>query len=259
MEFVCDSTLDRACRILFGLEVSVNHNFLRHLRPPRIKTAFRKKALLIHPDRLAMSDEKTRGKYTALFIETKWAYDHLRNFCKDRDRGRFLFSGRNRIIKKPQQTFKKPYHQSMKPERPKRFHTSWYYTGYMPQRKLLFGEFLFYSQIIPWNEFIKAIIMQRKGRPRFGDIASRWLYLTEAEIEIIVSNKKCLELIGEAARRMDILNQVQVGAVLYYQRFVQKPIGEYLIESGFIKKFRIDTHLQNFLHHNSQFHNQGKF
>ncbi len=253
MDFLYDSALERACRILFGVEVSVNHSFLRCLTPSRIKSAFRKKALLTHPDRLALSDEYTRARYTTLFIETKWAYDHLRFFCKERDSVKFVFRGSNRILRTPQRTGKKYHGQSGETVRPKSFHASWYYTGRMPQRKLLFGEFLFYSRVVPWKEFIRAIVLQRRGRPRFGDIATRWLYLTEAEIDILVSGKKCLELIGEAARRMDILNKVQVGAILYYQRFVQKPIGEHFIESGNISRHLLNRYLRNFQVFNEQF------
>lgn len=259
MEFVDYSTLARACRILFGLQVSVNHIFLRYLRPSRVKTAFRKKALLTHPDRLVISDEKTRGEYTSFFIETKWAYEHLRNFCKHRDRGSLLFRGRDRVIQKPHRTLKKQYQQCKNRERPKTFDPSWYYTGQMPQRELLFGEFLFYSQIITWDEFIRTIFMQRKGRPCFGDIARRWNYLSEDNLETIISGKKYFELIGETASRMDIMNQLQVKSVLYYQRRIQRPIGQYFMEGGYVPGLLIDSYLQRFHNHNKRFPARGRF
>jgi hypothetical protein len=253
MEFVFDSALDRACRIIFGPEVSVNHTFLNCLNPSRIKTVFRKKALLVHPDRLSAFDNKTRERYTRLFIEAKWAYDHLRKFCEERDNGNILYHGGKRVSHKPRQTHKRSNKRSSSSGVSATHRKTWYYTGLMPKRKLLFGEFLFYSRIIPWDVFIKAVVHQQKERPRFGNIAESWKYLTEAEIRYIVSGKKFNELIGEAAERMGMMNRFQVGAVLYHQRLVQRPIGEYLIEHGSISNLRLQTYLKDFQNSNEKF------
>jgi hypothetical protein len=253
MEFVFDSALDRACKIIFGPEVPVNHHFLHGLKPSRIKTIFRKKALLVHPDRLASVDRRTRERYTRLFIETKWAYDHLRKFCEERDDGKLSIKAKVRARQKPHQTRKRTDSRSRRSRNIKTPQGTRYFNGIMPQRKLLFGEFLFYSQIVPWDAFIKAIFLQRKGRPRFGDIAEHWKYLTEAEVNTIVSGKKFLELIGETSIRMSLMNRFQVEAVLHYQRLVQRPIGEYFIESGHISKPLVETYLGNFQSFNEQF------
>jgi curved DNA-binding protein CbpA len=227
---------------LFGPEVPVNHHFLRGLKPSRIKTVFRKKALLVHPDRLSSVDEYTREQYTRLFVETKWAYDHLRRFCEHRDKGK------KTVLKTG------PGPRAARKSEP--FQKTWYFTGGIPKRKLLFGEFLFYSRVVSWDAFIKSIVLQRKGRPRFGAIAENWKYLTGQEINTLVLSRKFSEMMGDTAMRMGMMNGFQVKTVLNYQRSVQRPIGEYFIENGYISNSGLEMFLRNFQSFNEQFSNK---
>jgi hypothetical protein len=128
-----------------------------------------------------------------------------------------------------------------------------FHSGTVPQRHLFFGEFLYYSGEISWHVFIKAIVWQRRQRPRFGDIARRWRYLSEQEIRLLLSRKKFCEPIGETAVRMNSLNQFQVNTILFHQMFIQKPIGEYFVEYGHLTRDRIGDLLKDFKQHNSQF------
>jgi len=106
-------------------------------------------------------------------------------------------------------------------------------------RPLLFGEFLYYSGLIPWKALIEAIVWQQRQRPRFGEVAMRWFHLSNREIDWILSEKKPFERIGEAAVRKSLLNRFQVNTILYYQRSRQRKIGEFFVEKGYLTEDRI--------------------
>ncbi|MCL4490305.1 MAG: hypothetical protein M1510_00130 [Nitrospirae bacterium] len=243
MSFIQEDTLSRACRILFESEATVTRTFLHTLQPSGISNAFRKKALATHPDRVALLDEETRKKSTELFIEADWARAQLIKFCRDRDdRIRALKDNRAGAAR---EQVKKHYYEFRQ--------SSKFHSGTMPQRRLFFGEFLYYSGVVPWHAFIKALVWQRRQRPRFGDLARRWRYLSEQEIRLLLLRKKFCEPIGETAVRMHSLNQFQVNTILFHQMFIQKPIGEYFIEYGHLTRDRVEYLLKDFKQHNSRF------
>ena len=248
MNFILDRELNRACRIIFGPETVINHDFLCYIQPSGAKSAFREKAFLTHPDCLGPLDKVSLEKTTGQFIEVRWAYDHISNFFKKRDKNISLPHRAKKTKQKPGSNVRPKQWES---RRHYTYSNTHFYTGLIPRRKLLFGEFLYYSRLISWEAFIKAIILQRKDRPSFGDIAKDWNYLTESWISTIMSGKRVFEPIGEAATRMNILSQFRVNSILNYQRQLQKPIGEYFIENGYILKPRINTHHQGLQKHNS--------
>ncbi len=255
MQFVSDKTLFRACRILFGPDVMLNRSFLYYLQPSGISNAFRKRALDTHPDRVAMLDEATRKKCTNLFIEADWAREQLISFCRKRDSG----SPPPARKKRPEawettdrQEHRGREHAQQQPQGARQGQSK-FHSGVVPQRRLFFGEYLYYSGEVPWNAFIKAIVWQRRQRPRFGEIARRWRYLTDSEMRMIMLRKKYCEPIGETAVRTHSLNQFQVNTILFHQMFIQKPIGEYFIEKGHLTKDRVNELLETFRQHNAGF------
>jgi hypothetical protein len=239
---VLDDKYLRASRIIFGTEAVINNRDYYLLQPSFISSTFRKIALKTHPDRFLMLDEETRKKKTSLFVEAKWAREQLLDFCRDRDSGSLLLSK----IKRPK--YKQATKQYQKPFQRERF-----YSGIMPKRHLLFGEFLYYSGAVSWNAFIKSIMWQRMQRPQFGKIAKRWYYLSEEEIREIVSRRKFCEPMGETAVRINLLSKFQVGSILFHQRFLQRPIGEYFVKQGHLKKYRINYLHEKLKKHNSSF------
>ncbi len=253
MDFVLDKELNRACRILFGSEVVINRDFLYYIQPAGAASAFRKKAFLTHPDRYCPSDKRSMEINTSLFIETKWAYDQIRKFFKEREKKSVSYHRTKRTLHKPQG---KTEQKHRKKERQTASGKMNFYDGSVPGRKLLFGEFLYYSHVVSWEAFTLAVFLQRKERPRFGDIAKRWRYLTQSGIRTILSKRNIFEPIGEASARMHALSQFQVNTILYYQRLVQKPLGEYFIENGCLSKSMLNRYLQNLNRHNVRFCSQ---
>lgn len=251
-----ENELVRACRILFGPETAISRDFFVRLQPSGISKAFKKKALAVHPDRLITANEEAKKKGIELFIEAQWARERLILFCKSRD------SARQCRSKGAWSPATAAHGHAAHPCRDRRYtdgriHSDRLYAGVLPQRSLLFGEFLYYSGIISWKTFIEAIVWQRRQRPRFGTIALQWRYLTEREIGTILVARQFSESMGEAALRMGLLSPLQVNTILYYQRLLQRRIGEYFVEHGCLTSERVETLLRKCKRHNARFASRG--
>lgn len=242
MDIAYENNLFRACSVLFGSDVPVNHDFLSYIQTSGVKSAFRQRALVTHPDRVVFLDETAQRQSTEQFIETTWAYKQLLDFITNRENGSFSLKNRPAANSEPSG---KEYHETNRYVR--------YYNGPMPKRILLFGEYLYYKRTVPWKAFIQSIVWQRQLRPRFGDVACRWRYLTEEDVRFLITSKKLCEKIGETAVRFDILRQAQVNAVVLHQRLNQRKIGEYFVESGYLTREKINSMLTEFKIHNSGF------
>lgn len=110
-----------------------------------------------------------------------------------------------------------------------------YWEADIPSSRLLFGQFLYYAGLVSWQTLISAITWQRSQRPPFGRIAKMWDYLTDDEIRRIMEHRSQGERIGEAALRNGYLSQFQLNAVMGFQKWMQRPIGEYFQEIGILE------------------------
>ena len=110
-----------------------------------------------------------------------------------------------------------------------------YWEADIPANRLLFGQFLYYAGLVSWQTLISAITWQRGQRPPFGRIAKMWEYITDEEIRHIIDSRNRRERIGEAALRHGYLSQFQFNAVMGFQKWMQRPIGEYFQEIGILE------------------------
>lgn len=244
MHVATGDELLRACSILFGSDVNVSADFLSYIQPSGVKSAFRKKALETHPDRLSLRKDAGKEKSAERFIETTWAYRSLLGYISRRDRHTRI---RARAASKPR-TGKRPMTPPQKAEQSR----GSYHRGSLPRRRLLLGQYLFYAGEIPWEVLIRAIIWQRSQRPRLGDIAKKWGWLTETEIRDIIKTKRLGENSGEALVRLNLLSSVQLNILLYHQRKLQRPFGEFFVLNNHITRDRLDRLLREFTKHNDR-------
>lgn len=241
-----DVSVIRACRTLFGNEIAVTLDFLRYLEPSGLKSAFRKRALETHPDRARSLGPAALEHQTALFVEVTTAYQRLTAFLADRER-----TMRDPLSRtKPAPPASTPRHRPVQ---------SRFFSGTLPQRHLLFGEYLYYSKTIPQHALTEAISWQRRQRPRFGDIAQRWKFLTEDDIDEILGIRRFGEPVGESAIRLMFLSRFQVNTILHFQRKNQRPIGEYFTGQGHIMRFMLKRLLDENIRHNDQFRTLSVF
>lgn len=89
-----EQELYRACRIIFGSDLTVSREFLEYIQFSGVKSAFRKKAMETHPDRLTGHDELAIKRSARMFHSVQQAYEKLMQYLEAREKGfRFHDSG----------------------------------------------------------------------------------------------------------------------------------------------------------------------
>lgn len=203
------------------------------LRMETLKRAYHERVMQSHPDRaetLGLARDILEGE----FKRVNQSYQTLLEFLKSRE--------------KVLQTRKINPRQAET-----RANQSFFYRGKIPQRKLRFGEYLYYSGLVDWNTFIHALVWQMQNRPRFGEIALQLGYLKRDDLNEIIRAKSVRERFGDAALRLGHITDHQRFVVLGRQRVFGKPVGRYFSERchfgpEFLKK-KLDEHAR----HNSMY------
>lgn len=214
-----------ALRLLYGDQVMVRPEFLGQIDPVGLKNAFRKRAMELHPDRAKILG-KSSDELSERFKDVQTAYEQLRKILdpspeKARD---FKKTGR-------------------RPGRPSNGWTSTpgrqYWQADIPMSRLLLGQYLYYAGLVTFNEMVSAITWQRQQRPNFGKIARTWNYLSSSQIEVIITTRKQGERMGDAALRLGYLSLFQRDSVIGFQKWLQRPIGEYFQKIGILQEKEI--------------------
>jgi curved DNA-binding protein CbpA len=240
------SDILKACRILFGPEVSVTQGFLSYIQLSGIKSAYRRVAKLTHPDRARTAEKIKRKRTAGRFIEAKRAYELLASFVRNRDSGA---TACNPCMEFPDQD-DGPVREAgdsggcTDPG-------EHYFNGKIPSRELLFGQYLYYSGQVSFDALIKAIVWQRRMRTRIGEIARKRGFLSEAQIRDILYLKRYDEPTGEAFIRLNLISREQLGSLLSAQKRTQRLIGEYFIHNRHLSLFEISNLHNEFLMHNA--------
>ena len=246
------SDLSWACATIFGSEVNISHDFLKYLHPTGIKTAYRKRAFETHPDRAKALGSFARD-LNAEFIDVRQAYEKLLLFVETKnvrtvsassfkgfrtqqassyqstEKSSFNSSGQNTRQHKSGQ--KKPYDQKYNNKK-RKSHADHFYTGGIPKGNLMLGQFLYYSGLISWRTLIEAICWQRRQRPQIGQIAIAWGLISSQDVIRILTAMTFNEKFGECALRLSYISNFEQIALIGKQRQLQRPMGEYFIESG---------------------------
>ena len=230
--------VSEACRVLFGPEVEASVDFLKYLQPEGLKSAYRRKALETHPDR-SNTFQKDERRMNDRFIEATSAYHKLRPLVG----GQLPFQLENRR--------KKTGHYQKTTQRKKGFSYT-VCTKNIPKRKLLIGQFLYYSGLISWQTLIDAIVWQKRQRPRIGDIALEWKMLSKMDVQRILQWKGLNEKFGERAVLLGYLNRFELMALLGKQRNLKYLIGEYFVRHKIIRMADLEFMVERHQAHNKK-------
>jgi len=125
-----------------------------------------------------------------------------------------------------------------------------YFTGKIPRRELLIGQFLYYSGLISWNTLTQAIVWQRGQRPIIGKIAQDWGILSAEEIQRILKERSYKDQFGEYAHRNGYITKFQHLAIVGKQKKMQPPIGRYFIQQGLLRNYDIEKMTESLKIHN---------
>lgn len=272
-----------SCRVLFGTELHITRNFLEYLQRSGIKSAYRKKALETHPDVLASQGDNAQAKSADLFRVVQQSYENLTTYLDARDNG-FRFQILPVNPPRPAAPTPKPARPAPRPARrtwstadfnqsrsargqasgpgasrptprPNPYwqtRQSWN-TSAVPARRLLFGHFLFYAGITNWQTIIKALVWQRTGRPRLGEIGRRFGWLTDQDILTILKKRSLYASFGSSAMALGFLTARQLQLMLYQQNRLQKKFGEYFVQHKILTPAQLDELARQFAQHNTAF------
>lgn len=236
--------LNDACSILFGPNIKFSLDFLKQLQPSGLKAAYHKKALETHPDR-AHSMGGDSSQLNELFIRANMAYEKLCSVIKYK--GHLFQNPETVSAGRPKTAYaQRPAYQAYQSR------TDHFFNGKLPRRKLLIGQFLYYSGLISWNSYINAIIWQRRQRPSLGQLAQEWGMLSTKDIYKILMGRCQREKFGESAIRQGYLTPYQLMALLGKQRRLQPVFGEYFIKNNDLSWYDLEDMVKKQNDHNKK-------
>lgn len=223
--------LFNAYHLLFGHEKGVSIELLKRLRLPALKAMYRKKALETHPDRSKVLG-RIESEMDERFKEVTLAYENLSSILKGNRTG--IFGDETGIQKNN--------------------FSDHFYKGWLPKRRLLIGQFLYYSGYISWRNLIDAITWQKRQRPPIGQIALNWGILSSYDIKRILTERSIeqrhKEKFCQYAWNKGYITSFEHMALLGKQRLLQRPIGEYFMEQGILCAREVDRMVERMRVHN---------
>lgn len=214
--------------LLFGSNIVCSVDFLRNLPPSELKAVYRKKAFETHPDR-AKALGKIEAELDQRFKEVVLAYERLNLFIQG-NKGYVLNDG---------VTTQNNKEKTNRQEREEEV-SEYFYRGCVPKRKLLIGQYLYYSGLISLRTLINSILWQRRQRPLIGQIAVDWGILTPDDINKILVERSHNDKFGEYAYSEGYITYFELLALLGKQYRLQRPLGEYFIKQGILCTEELD-------------------
>ena len=127
-----------------------------------------------------------------------------------------------------------------------------YWHSGLPTRTLRFGEYLYYAGRISWMQLIRALVWQAGQRPRFGQLAAQFGYLTPDTVSQSLCHRRPDERIGEAALRLHLMSALQHQVVLLAQTSGRRRIGDFFLESKALHPFDLEDLSHAFRRHNAR-------
>ncbi|PLX98282.1 MAG: J domain-containing protein [Desulfuromonas sp.] len=233
-----ETELMAACRTLFGDELMLSRDFLRYLQPTGVKAAYRLKAKEAHPDRFADSSPHVKQQQTVFFQEINKAYDLLRSFFQERERGAWEAPPGS--------------HHKAKARAHRHADTARKSSCRIPERTLEFGHYLYHRGLISYPQLIHALVWQRQQRPVLGELAVHLGWLRKEDALTIIKQRGPYARFGERAIRLGMLSPGQVKALIIHQRSLHKRLGQYFVEKGLLSAGEIEHLAQKLTEHNAR-------
>jgi len=246
---VTESEVLEACQTLFGSDINVCRSFLLYLRTEGAKTAYRKKAMEVHPDFYALASPNVQKRQSLLFQKILRAYEIVDVFIKIREKGLWRPSSH---VQTPH-TRHQQHCQNEKAYKPSDDSSvsDDFCRRPLPDRVLELGRYLYYSGRISYKALIHALVWQRKQRPLIGQIAMRWGWLNAGAIDQITTLTKHPGRFGERAVEAGLLTSFQVNSLIYYQRTRQERLGRYFVQNNILDRVELEGVLQELHKHNA--------
>lgn len=220
-----EETLFEACRVLFGSDMIPSRDFLMYLQEQGIASAFRKRAMDIHPDKVSLSG-LSKAQSQQEFISLQIACKTLRQYIATHQQNPAITTSENIQSNTPP-------HSIVLPEIP-----------------LPFGRFLYHMGLIQWRQIIQALTWQKSGRLKIGELGVRMGYLDRRSIALILRNSVVSKSFGLTAFNMGFLTKEEVRTLLLRQKLQQKKIGQFFLQNGVLTSTELKILLEQCREHN---------
>ncbi len=266
---VAEKELYRSCQIIFGSDLDISREFLEYIQWSGIKSAYRKRAMETHPDRVATLGEHAQRRHADLFKQIQDAYENLVTYIKAREKGYRLPSTN------PASIFRSPTSTS----RPWQKSTSRPWTNYRNTRKQSTTQ---HSRPRPGSNFNNAqrtrnyssasTNSSQQSRFRANSTASgghspppqktverlytgpmpkrklmmgHYLYYSgkitwRMIVQALVWQRAQRPRLGEIGRRLGMLNEEEIKRILKI-RTVFQPFGESAVKLGLLTDMQLRT------------------
>ncbi len=272
MAMIAEQDLFDACHVLFGRQVQTSRSFLEYLQISGVKSAYRSKARETHPDMLGGGGEFAKRRGIELFQRVQEAYESLSSYLDARERGLVFFKTNCPTPKPASKAYQRRSNGASKSSSYASSHqeakggfragsTNWRWqqgaaryttpSRQVPDRKLLFGHYLFYCGVTNWQTIIRALVWQRTERPRLGEIGKRFGWLTNSDIANILRQRNLTRSFGRAAVEMGLLTNRQLRLMVFQQNRLQKKIGEYFINNNLLSQYQLNRLVEKLRSHNT--------
>jgi hypothetical protein len=129
----------------------------------------------------------------------------------------------------------------------------WLYRGVVPEHRHEIGRYLYYRGCIPYHVLLKALSWQMRQRPALGTIAKSWGWLKDHHISGIIRFRGMPRLFGQRALHLGFLSSYQARTLLAYQRTLQKKLGQYFVDHGYLSRTEMEQLVTDLNNHNAQF------
>lgn len=235
--------LRQAYRLLFGAQPPFPGDPVAHLCGGSLKKAYINKAMETHPDRATLLS-LPESVLNERFKEVHLAYEKLKAAIS--------------VIHTPPPPGQP--NRAVNPGRPDRGgesadkRTGHFFRGPLPPRKLLLGQYLYYTGRISWRTLIEAVAWQRSRRPRIGQIALDWGILSARDINSILIQRQREHnhrlKFAEFALQRGYITLFEHMALLGRQRRLQPLIGAYFIENRFLRPVTVEKGIKDLGRHN---------
>ncbi len=242
---------------MYGPAQETPVNLVKKLTEQDLKSTFRRKAMLCHPDR-ANINSMSPAELDAKFKEINWAYQTLKEAMAP---GATFTSSSSYASPKSQpaatQVYQQPFCNNVNNNaysggfQNQTVADDHYWCGAIPRQKLPFGQYLYYSGRISWNTLVQALDWQETQRPKFGQIALEGQLLTPGALSRLLSHRYRGEKIGDAAMRLGYLSPRMKDAVLNIQKHRQPAIGQFFISNGLLGQEELGKWLVSQRQHNA--------
>lgn len=219
-----------ACRLLFGPEVVLSHDFLWYLQPQGAQKAYRQRVREHHPDRHPGVSLEQQTRLHHDFIHLTNAYELLRTYLAERGTVKQGWFAEHASSASPSE-------RPTPPETCRRSATSTasaetYYQGAIPAVELKIGRYLYFRGKVSYQSVLQALQWQRAQRPSIGLLARQWGWLDEHEVHLILRSETVGGRFGERARGLGLLTGAQVDELLVGQQALQQRLGRYYVDQG---------------------------